>query len=175
MSKTVVISDKTAAFLIELNRRLETQDNRATASPYFFTVRCISEVPVPDGFTDEIRYVIDGCSSYTEDELRKYCEENRLDFEEFKVNGCQKYNVRDVEEFKNVFFTEEGYNEHIRLNGHNYRHYKRFDSYVDHAFRNPEIEQLLAAVREISKALCDVEEEPAYNPSLDIDDEPIPD
>ncbi len=29
--RTITISDKTAMFLIELNRRLKTQDNRATA------------------------------------------------------------------------------------------------------------------------------------------------
>lgn len=153
MSVTIQISDNAAKFLTQLNKHIQEQDNRATASPYYFAVRCISEAPVPDGFTDEIRYVIDGCNSYTEDELRKYCEENELDFEEFKDDECQKYCVKDIEEFKNVFFTEEGYNEHIRLNEHNYRHYKRFDSYVQPAFRNPEIEKLLAAVKEIAERI----------------------
>lgn len=153
MSKTITISDESAAFLIELNRRLKTQDNRATANPYYFTVRCVSETPVPDGFTDDIRYVVDGITPFTEESLKKYCEENELDFEQFKANKCEKYCVRDSIEFKNFFFTEEGYNEHMELNGHNYSQYKEVNSYVDHAFRNPEIEQLLAAIKEIGKAL----------------------
>lgn len=152
MSKTIIISDKSAEFLIELNRRLNTQDNRATADPYYFTVRCVSEVPVPDGFTDDIRYVHDG-TPFTETELKQYCEDNELDFDSFKDKRCDKYCVRDVAEFKNFFFTEEGYNEHMRLNGHNYGHYKEVNSYVDHAFRNPEIESLLEVIREISKSL----------------------
>ncbi|MDD5547029.1 MAG: hypothetical protein PHO67_07765 [Candidatus Omnitrophica bacterium] len=152
MSKTITISDEAAAFLVELNRRLKTQDNRATRAPYYFTVRCVHEEPVPDGFTDEIRYVHDG-TPFTEEELRKYCEDNDLDFEQFKENSCRAYCVRDVEEFKNFFFTEEGYNEHMKLNGHNYRYCKEVNSYVDHAFRNPEIEQLLSAIKEIGKAL----------------------
>jgi hypothetical protein len=152
VSKTITISNETAAFLIELNRRLKTQDNRATADPYYFTVRCVHEEPVPDGFTDEIRYVHDG-TPFTEDELRKYSEDNELDFEYFKTNNCMKYCVRDAVEFKNFFFTEEGYNEHIRLNGHNYGHFKEVNSYVDHAYRNPEIEQLLATIKEIGTAL----------------------
>lgn len=150
--KNIIISDEAAKFIFDLHKRIQTQDNRATASPYFFTVRCVSEVPVPDGFTDEIRYVHEG-SSFTEKELKQYCEDNELDFELFKNKRCDKYCVRDVAEFKNFFFTEEGYNEHIRLNGHNYGHYKEVNSYVDHAFRNPEITQLLNAVEEIAVAL----------------------
>lgn len=150
--KTIVISDKTADFLKTLNKRIQTQDNRATASPYYFCVRCVSETPVPDGFTDEIRYVHDG-SSFTEEELKQYCEDNELDFEPFKNNKCDKYCVRDVAEFKNFFFTEEGYNQHMNLNQHNYGHYKEVSSYVDHAFRNPELEELLGAIKELAQAL----------------------
>jgi len=150
--KNIIISDEAAKFIYELHKRIQTQDNRATASPYFFTVRCVSEVPVPDGFTDEIRYVHDG-TPFTEEELKQYCEDSELDFEQFKINKCQKYCVRDVAEFKNFFFTEEGYNEHIKLNGHNYSHFKEVNSYVDYASRNPEITQLLDAVEEIAVAL----------------------
>lgn len=153
MSKTITISDEAAAFLLEFNRRLETQDNRATANPYYFTVRCMRELAAPEGMTGETRYYsADDTECYTEEELIQHCKECEKDPEEFKEK-CEVYDAQEVAEHINVFFTEEGYNEHIKLNGHNYRHFKKYYSYVEHAFRNPEIDKLLSSVKEIGKSL----------------------
>ncbi len=48
-----------------------------------------------------------------------------------------------VETDENVFFTFKDYEEHIRLNSHNYQ---KVHSYVKHAFRNPEMKSLLEAI-----------------------------
>lgn len=42
------------------------------------------------------------------------------------------------------FLTKEGYDRHVRMNGHNYRKAPR--PYVHHGFRNPELADLLEAV-----------------------------
>jgi hypothetical protein len=52
-----------------------------------------------------------------------------------------------------VFLTEEGYNEHMKLNSHNYRHWKSYQFYVLHAFRNPEMAGLIEAIKEIGQQL----------------------
>lgn len=45
----------------------------------------------------------------------------------------------DVWEVLMVAFTEEGCKEHLRLNGHNYRRYRKVDIYADTLYRCPEM------------------------------------
>ncbi len=45
------------------------------------------------------------------------------------------------------FFTHSGYEEHLRLNRHNYP--KKIRPFIHHAFRNPEIEQVLGWLKEL--------------------------
>jgi hypothetical protein len=149
----IELSDETVNFIKELVHRMDTQDNRATASPYYFTVQCIREIAVPEETTDEHKYFLpDHAESFTEDELKEFCKDCGFDFEK-TLDKTIKYGVGEQIENLNFFLTEEGYKEHIRLNGHNYRHYKRFYSYVDYAFRNPEIESLFKALREVAKEI----------------------
>jgi quinol monooxygenase YgiN len=152
--KTVTISDEAAAFLAKLAENIETQDARCTAAPYYFVVRCIKEISAPEGSTGETRYYdrSGGCS-YTEEELRAQCKEDDEDFDDYVLSTCDKYDLQEIEEYENVFLTYEGYKQHMALNGHNYRHFKAADSYVKHAFRNPEMKLLVEAVKEIGVAL----------------------
>lgn len=57
----------------------------------------------------------------------------------------EKYDEED-----NVFLTEEGFKEHVRLNGHNLGRHGEYYSYVKHAFRNPEMENLLLAIAAVT-------------------------
>jgi hypothetical protein len=151
--KTVTISDDAARFIINFVNQIETQDNRSTASPYFYVVRGIKKLTAADDRGCGYEYYdSELCESFTEDELKKYCEENELDFE-LHSEELERINVQEVEVDENVFFTFEGYKKHINMNGHNYRHFERFNSYVKHAFRNPEIENLLKTIKEIGCAL----------------------
>jgi hypothetical protein len=152
--RTITISDEAADFLAEFTARLSRQNNRGTAFPFYFTVRCVKEVAAPEGCTDEVRYFdSQQVENYTEEDMRKNCEEMEVDFDEYVSEHCTKYCAQDIEMNENVFFTLEGYQEHMRLNGHNYRHYKDKYDYVEHAWRNPEIASLLSAVKEIGEAL----------------------
>jgi hypothetical protein len=149
--KTIEISDETADFIVSLVKEIETQENYGTTDPYYFSVRCVRELASPSGTSDNIKYHWEG-EEYTEAELKKYCEENNMDFEDEK-DKAQEFCIQEFDEYENFFFTKRGYDEHIKLNGHNYRYSKKHDFYVRHAFRNPEILGLLKAIREIKSAV----------------------
>ena len=166
MKVEIDVSEENWNFLKEFMNRVKTQDNRGTASPYYFTVCCKKEVAVPEGSTGNVKYYdSNSCESYTYEELKKrfkewnddddddteWNEEDDENFEEYQEKYCQKYDVDEDYEYENVFFTEKGYEDHIKLNGHNYRHFKKYYSYVKCAFRNPEIEGLFKALEDITK------------------------
>ncbi len=62
------------------------------------------------------------------------------------LEEVQLHLVDDLED--NVFFTFEGYQEHVRQNKHNMGRGEGFHSYVKHAYRNPEMESLWKAIQE---------------------------
>lgn len=147
------IEDRTAEFLKALAERIETQDSHGTAHPYYYTVRCEKEIAVPEGATGNVKYFDPQTTEcYTEKELRDACKENEEDFDEV-VGRCTKYDVDTMDEDHNVFLTLAGYEEHMKLNGHNYRHYKSHRPYIQGAFRNPEMMGLIGALREIGSVL----------------------
>lgn len=151
----ISISDETAVFLSQLAHTLKTQDNRGTADPYFFTVRKFIDVAVPDGCGEAMLYFDNSdVESYTEEEAKKRAEELEMTFDDYVEERCQKYDSKEEERFENFFFTEDGYKQHVKINGHNIaRVCKRYDSYVDHAFRNPELEKVISAIKEIGSAV----------------------
>jgi len=151
----IEISEETAKFIKDLAHEIETQDNCCTDDPYFYVVQGIKEIAAPIGQTGESRWFDSGeLESFTEEELKEYCDEQGYDIEEYKEQ-CQEYDAQEIEENVNVFFTRKGYDDHIRRNGHNYRRFKRFYPYVMHAFRNTEIENLLKAIKEIAGGVED--------------------
>lgn len=125
--------------LIAIGERLRTQDNRCTASPMF----------VIQGL--ERRYGMDPrwCDSYvwvdTEDGAVEVPEPD--DGEETEY--IKKSGYVDAWVTLMVCFTEKGCEEHMALNGHNYRHYRETRIYVECFYRNPEMQ----AIREWLMAL----------------------
>lgn len=150
----ITISDKTADFLAKFSALLEAQNNQGTAPPFFYVVRGTKKIAAPAGQTGDTRYYYQD-ASFTEAELEKYCQENGEDYEHVKAI-CASYDLQEIDEHVNVFFTIEGYQEHIKLNGHNYRHYESYGPYLLHAFRNPEIASLLEAIKEVGRELRNV-------------------
>jgi len=157
--KTIAVSDETAAFLSELATRLANQDRRGTADPYYFTVRKFVDVAVPEGCGEKVMYFdSQDCESYTEEEAKENAIEHEMEFDDYVEDRCNKYDVKEEERYENFFFTLEGYQQHIKMDGHNIaRRCNKYDSYVDHAYRNPEIAGVLKAVKEIGCALRQVE------------------
>lgn len=161
----IEISDADLAFLKDLAHEIKTQNNRATAHPYYFTVqRKRRFVGADASLGGETVWIDHGSGDYTEyateeaaiaqiifdgvdpKEAQKYFDEN------FK-----EYGVFEYEEDVNVFFTMKGFREHMRLNAHNYGgldpdNYKDTEkvySYCHHAFRNPEIKTLLEIIQRL--------------------------
>jgi len=151
----ISISDETAEFLSQLAHTLKTQDNRSTADPYFFTIRKFVDVAVPEGCGEKTMYFDNhDVENYTEEEAEKRAEELEMPFDEYVEDRCHKYESKEEERFENFFFTMDGYNQHVKMNGHNIaRVCNRYDSYVDHAFRNPELEKVIAAIKEIGSSV----------------------
>lgn len=84
--------------------RLRTQDNRITENP-MFCVQQKKRDPVPDGFSCDTVWVLDG---------------EEVDKEEGEANeDAKEYCVRERWETVLVAFTEEGCKEYLRQNGHN--------------------------------------------------------
>lgn len=155
--KQIEVTDEMYDFLSELSKEIKTQDNRATAYPYFFQVQEDEEIAVPEGCGEEI-WVLDGeiCLRTDQDikeavfewkdwELGKredeaeFAELNVFDIEEILENNYRKVNVDIRHKYSNCFLTEKAYKEHIQCNGHNLSNPK---SYLFYAYRNREMEML---------------------------------
>jgi hypothetical protein len=153
--KTITITDETVEFLKSLHETIATQDNRSTAKPIFFTVRKFVNVAVPEGCGDKEMYFDNhDVEQYTLEEAIARAVELEIDFDKYVEDRCHKYDAKEEERYEGFFLTEEGYRKHVKLNGHNIaRECNRFDSYVDHVYRNPELESLFKAIEEIGGQL----------------------
>lgn len=148
------LSKEMVGFLADFAQQINTQDNRATNSPYYYQVHSTKDLPAPVGYTDKKGYFVPlDCERWNEADLRDWCKKEGHDFDEFVEENCEEYTLQEITEYNNIFFTEKGYDEHMKLNGHNYRNYKATTSYIKYANRNPEIEMLLKTVLEIAKQL----------------------
>lgn len=180
---TIKVSPETYQFMKELNRRISTQDNRATAKPYFFVIRTekwrVAHSEFHSGTTRDVWVDFNGDPTTflsQEEAVEWYCDNHRKvehpgpygdadDIaafiraeEELKSEAMAWFELlpRYVEEMyfeeNNAFLTEEGYNEHMTLNGHNVKRMGKHHTYLKHAFRNPEMDSLFRAIKEIGEA-----------------------
>lgn len=162
MPKQIEVSDEIYEFLMNLSKEIKEQDNRATASPYFFQVRENKEIPAHDGCGEEIMY-------NSEHEIDLRTDEDKVEwikgnFEYFigtkyedyicdigqhtstwdlddmlEEIGFGKFNVDVDYTYSNVFFTSKACDEHIRINKHNLH---QPVNYLNHAYRNKEMEMM---------------------------------
>lgn len=117
--------------LLEIGRRLRTQDNRITADPIFL-VRGLERVYGMDPEYGEDNYTwvsTDDC---------ELCEPP--EDEDNPPEGIEKVYYIEKWVTLKMAFTEEGCREHLRINGHNYRRvYQKVDIYADSLWRMPEM------------------------------------
>jgi hypothetical protein len=158
--KTIIVTDEIYNGLKEIAEAIKTQDNRATAKPYFFQVQTNEEIAVPSGCGTNCWYY-DGSKIVTDEEINEAIFEWKdgsipLDEIEFmdeyekaeilEKAGWQKANFDYKHEYQNAFFTEKACKEHIHRNKHNLR--EPVD-YLSHAFRNPEMEMMFSFFAQI--------------------------
>lgn len=153
--KTIEVTDKMYDSLMELSEEVTTQDNRATAMPYFFQVQTKEKTPAFEGNGTKC-WVYDGSEIETEEEIKEaifeYKEwdleedidiktyESLSDFQREVILGSagwQQYNYEITEKYSNAFLTEKACKKHIELNKH---HYNNPVDFLSHAFRNPDME-----------------------------------
>lgn len=156
--KQIEISDEMYDELIALSNELNTQDHRATAMPYFFQIQEEVEIPTSEGCGEEV-WVCDGqiCLRTEEDKKaavfeykgwdlesksdnKKFEKLSWIDIENILEENYQKHSVTTIHKYHNAFLTEKACKEHIRLNRY---HYSNPHDFLQHAFRNPELEMVL--------------------------------
>lgn len=163
----IEIPDEDLQWLRDFAAEINKQDNRCTGHPYYYCVRMEKRFVGADaGYTSDTVFVRQDGGDYEEypDEgaaLAQLAEEGMPEQEAAKYfdDHFTEFGVFLYEEDRNVFFTHKGFLEHMRLNAHNYPGKQdgeggfvgsdKCRSYVQHAFRNPEIKRLLEIVRAI--------------------------
>jgi hypothetical protein len=155
--KTIEIADEMYEFLINLSNELNTQNNRATATPYFFQIQDEEEFSVGEG-QGEVGWFCDGTIIRTQDEIKEAifeykgweigCKSDEKSFAKMKCydkENILEENYRKIytssrNVYINAFLTEKACKKHIEANKH---HYKKPIDYLSYAFRNPELEKVL--------------------------------
>ncbi len=168
--KTIKVDDDMYNFLIELSNELNTQDNRATALPYFFQIQETKRVITTDD-NDEHLVVwlnddFEPCFTGKDEErdaMFKLCNrdlDNEEDHEWFdelldcdiedimNLEGYSKFYYRNETIKTNSFLTEKACHKHIKANHY---HYDNPVSFLSHAFRNPELEKVMKFISDLTK------------------------
>jgi len=136
--------------IIKFLKQMSTQKNRGTAFPYFFTIRTSRWAATVEGSQEKDEY-------YSEDNeemdpkniLEDECENDELSADpeenkDGKEKWAMKVPVTKAWENKGIFLTETDAKDHLRLNHYHYS--KDAHTYVDHAWRAPELEAFLLAL-----------------------------
>ena len=149
-------------FLLNLSKELNTQDNRATADPYFFQVQTVEDVAAYPSCGTEILIDSDGFEIRTLEELKDYTGDyelleyesgsddidDMLEYleEQFPMDSWRIVEVTERKNLENFFFTEKACHHHIERNKHNMNEPQ---SYVSYGNRNPELEQVIKFLKSI--------------------------
>lgn len=158
--KTLEVSDEVHDKLVELAKEYFSQDDRITAKPYLFQVR--EQVKVYDsGGNGSVQFWYDEHHNeyYTIEDLKESFddipdpEETEIgelyfwhdDWFDNKKLTLSSYSYEP--RYSNAFFTSKGLDEHIRINGHNYH---KPDNYLNHAYRNAEMDLMVEFFKQIS-------------------------
>lgn len=147
--KTIEVSDELHQKLMELSESINSQDNRATAMPYFFQIMTKEKRHVPDGCGIECWHYEDSTIETEEEINQTIADYLDCDIQQAKIlddyekeatlekAGWRKVNYDYEEKYQNAFLTERSCKEHIKLNHY---HYNEPVDYLSHAFRNPDLE-----------------------------------
>ena len=167
--KTIEVSDKMYAKLIELATEMTTQDPRGTRMPHIFQIRDWEKVFDAD-LNGDTHIFLDrgyGIEIETVNQLVNYLEESEIEFDEskiremwgddfdFELTDWIEENVDSLERhsyslqpvYINSFLTAKAAQEY--LNRNHYHHHKNADVYLNHAWRNSEAEL-------VSEFLCNL-------------------
>lgn len=145
MKKTYSDKSQAEEFLTEFMMRLNGQDNRSTATPYYFVVQSLDRVLDQDEWiwVNEEGGEIDSCDVSAE-ELEERGYDNFEDYAEGELD--KYYSKLEYVDRQGPFLSLEAAENHIESNDY---HYNEPRTYCKGAWRNPELELLLKSVGEL--------------------------
>ena len=117
----------------EFLQKMNSQDNRCTAAPYFYVIRTQVEIPSPTYNCDYTRFY---WNSESYDNLEDIPEEYR--------HEAHEYGVTKGWENKGMFLTEEDAEDHLKKNHYHYS--DNAHTYVSHAWRAPRLNEFFMAL-----------------------------
>lgn len=158
---TVQISRESLNAIKNIAHELKTQNNRATGKPYFLVIRTqrwrVAHDEYAIGTTKTVRVDMEGDPREFEtfEEYNDWIQETSPDVipkkeVEAMWEKLPKFPLEEYYDEENVFFTDKGFEEHVRQNGHNLgKHGKEYHTYLKHAYRNPELAAVFKLIDEI--------------------------
>ena len=127
-------------------QKMKDQDNRSTASPYYYAIKTkVSDVCGSDQ-SDEKRFYWNDEEYESIEAIKDYCAENDYSEEETEetLSEATECGIRYRWEQKGMFLTETDAVEHLRRNHYHYS--PDAFTFVAHAWRAPELEGFLNAL-----------------------------
>lgn len=162
--KTIEVPDDIYDKLLEMSNEIKNQDCRCTAKPYFYQIRQKERIyGIEDDFYVDGYVWINGDKEgdvdSDRDSMIECLEGNDVSFDKESVdddglnelmeeNGYHKVNYMLIEKYENSFLTEKSCKEHIRMNHY---HYESPVDYLNHAYRNPDMELIFRFLETLGK------------------------
>ncbi len=136
--------ERIKSFLLEM----ATQDNRCTATPFYYTIRTEVEDSAPTDNCDFTRVHWQDESFESKEEMEKQLKDDGYtdDQIESALRESCEYGVRKRWEKRGMFLTESDAKSHLKLNYYHYSH--NAHDYVEHAWRAPALEQFFKDIFE---------------------------
>ena len=134
------------------------QDRRGTADPFYYVIRTEVERITPLGYADYTRY-INPENPEEEYDTRADCARERLKQGESERDAKDAaYALKEVGykkgwDSKNMFLTETDAQAHLNTNYYHYSH--NAHTYIEHAWRAPELQQFFKDLFEYFKITGD--------------------
>lgn len=134
------------AIIKEFLQKMVTQDNRSTAFPIFYVIRTEVEEPAPTDNCEFTKWYWQDETYDSLEEIRQYCEENEYSESEIDeaIREAYEYGIRKRWDKRGMFLTETDAENHLKLNHYHYSH--NAHTYVEHAWRAPELTEFLSAL-----------------------------
>lgn len=159
------------AWLRDFMSELNTQDNRATATPYYYQLRCPCRLEgvtkdnatgsgwvgvEGDTIDDIVEYLKECMEEDTEGSFQRHLNDNLIVLEDLTADddlgireaaeyvGATEHYYQDSAVYRGIFFTEKAALKHFKENKHNYP--KGTQTYLGHAYCNPELLQLFQSI-----------------------------
>jgi len=163
--KTIEVTEEMYQKLIDISKELNSQNNRGTATPYFYQVQVEDMI-----FGIDEQYSVDGyvwidkknggdTTDSDRNSMMDTLENNEIEFDKDKIsdkgledlmeeNGYEKGFYRIENRYSNCFLTEKSCKRHIQAKKH---HYNNPIDYLMYADSNPELETIITFLKQLTK------------------------